>query len=132
MTGTIIAQLIVEGATKRVVQDLPQHEKLWCMESTCQELVEWLGAWVRKQGSLHLHWVLFIPCGYTSDLQPADIAIQQPAKHSIKQQGMQFFPESVCRNDAVLDLRLSEPDMANRHELKNNLGLSSPIFAPPV
>ena len=28
MTGTIMAQLIVEGATKRVVQDLPQHEKL--------------------------------------------------------------------------------------------------------
>ena len=40
MTGTIMAQLIVEGTTKRVVQDLPQHEKLsysfseshWCTE----------------------------------------------------------------------------------------------------
>ena len=56
MTGTIMAQLIVEGATKRVVQDLPQHEKLsytfseshWCTESTCQELIEWLGAWCAK------------------------------------------------------------------------------------
>ena len=28
MTGTIMAQLVVEGATKRVVQVLPQHEKL--------------------------------------------------------------------------------------------------------
>ena len=140
MTGTIMAQLIVEGTTKRVVQDLPQHEKLsytfseshWCTESTCQELIEWLGAWVRKQGFLHwvlpwdcasvhrkaslLEWirtahpechVLFIPGGYTAELQPADIAIQQPLKHSIKQQAMQFFAESVCRNEAVLDLRLS-------------------------
>ena len=113
MTGTIMAQLIVEGTTKRVVQDLPQHEKLsytfseshWCTESTCQELIEWLGAWVRKQGFLHwvllwdcasvhrkaslLEWirtahpechVLFIPGGYTAELQPADIAIQQPLK----------------------------------------------------
>ena len=52
MTGTIMAQLIVEGATKRVVQVLPQHENIsysfsesqWCTESTCQELIEWLGA----------------------------------------------------------------------------------------
>ena len=51
--------------------------------------------------------VLFIPGGYTAELQPADIAIQQPLKHSIKQQAMQFFAESVCRNEAVLDLRLS-------------------------
>ena len=28
MTRTIMAQLIVEGATKRVVQDLPQHENI--------------------------------------------------------------------------------------------------------
>ena len=140
MTGTIMAQLIVEGATKRVVQDLPQHENIsytfseshWCTERTCQELVEWHGAWVRKQGFLHwvllwdcasvhrkaslLEWirtahpechVLFIPGGYTAELQPADIAIQQPLKHSIKQQAMQFLAESVCRNEAVLDLRLS-------------------------
>ena len=39
-------------------------------------------------------------------LQPADIAIQQPLKHSIKQQAMQFFAESVCRDEAVLDLRI--------------------------
>ena len=139
MTGTIMAQLIVEGTTKGVVQDLPKHEKIsysfseshWCTESTCQELIEWLGAWVRKQGFLHwvlwdcasvhrkaslLEWiriahpechVLFIPGGYTAELQPADIAIQQHLKHSIKQQAMQFFAESVCRNEAVLDLRLS-------------------------
>ena len=64
MTGTIVAQLIVEGATKRVVLDVPEHEKIsysfseshWCTESTCQELIEWLGAWVRKQR--FLHWVL--------------------------------------------------------------------------
>ena len=37
-----------------------------------------------------------------AELQPADIAIQQPLKHSIKQQAMQFFAESVYRNDAVL------------------------------
>ena len=68
MTGTIMAQLIVEGGTKRVVQDLPEHEKIcysfseshWCTESTCQELIEWLGAWVRKQG--FLHWVLLWDC----------------------------------------------------------------------
>ena len=130
MTRTIMAQLIVEGATKRVVQDLPQHEKVsysfseshWCTESTCQELIEWLGSWVRKQGFLHwmllwdcasvqrkatlLEWirtahpechVLFIPGGYTAELQPAD---------SIKQQAMQFFAESVSWNEAVLDLRI--------------------------
>ena len=51
--------------------------------------------------------VLFIPGGSTAELQPAAIAIQQPLKHSIKQQAMQFFAESVCRNEAVLDLRLS-------------------------
>ena len=51
--------------------------------------------------------MLFIPGGYTAELQPADIAIQQPLKHSIKQQAMQFFAESVCRNEAVLDLRLN-------------------------
>ena len=140
MTGTIMAQLVVEGATKRVVQDLPQHENIsytfsechWCTESTCQELTEWLGAWKRKQGFLHwvllwdcasvhrkaslLEWirtahpechVLLMPGGYTAELQPADIAIQQPLKHSIKQQAMQFFAESVCRNEAVLDLRLN-------------------------
>ena len=68
LTGTIMAQLIVEGATKRVVQDLPEHENIsyafseshWCTESTCQELIEWLGAWVRKQG--FLHWVLLWDC----------------------------------------------------------------------
>ena len=125
---------------KRVVQDLPQLEKLsysfseshWCTESTCQELIEWLGSWVRKQGFLHwmllwdcasvhrkaslLEWirtahpechVLFIPGGYTAELQPADIAIQQPLKHSIKLQAMQFFAESLCRDEAVLDLRLN-------------------------
>ena len=139
MTGIIMAQLIVESATKRVVQDLPQHENIsysfseshWCTESTCQEVIEWLGAWVRKQGFLHfvllwdcasvhrkaslLEWirtaqlechVLFIPGGYTAELQPADISIQQPLKHSIKQQAVQFFAESVCRDGAVRDLRL--------------------------
>ena len=43
------------GATTRVVQDLSEHEKIsysfsesqWCTESTRQELIEWLGAWVR-------------------------------------------------------------------------------------
>ena len=116
-----MAQLIVEGTTKRVVQDLPKHEKIsysfseshWCTESTCQELMEWLGAWVRKQGFLHwvrlwdcasvhrkaslLEWirtahpechVLFIPGGHTAEPQPANIAIQQSLKHSIKQQAM--------------------------------------------
>ena len=137
MTGTIMAHLIVEGATKRVVQDLPEHEKIfseshWCTESTCQELIELHGAWVRKQRFLHwvllwdcasvhrkaplLEWirtahpechVLFILGGYTAELQQADIAIQQPLKHSIKQQAMQFFAESVCRDEAVLDLGLN-------------------------
>ena len=116
MTGTIMAQLSVEGATKRVAQDLPEHEKIsytfseshWCTESTCQELIEWLDAWVREQGFLHwvLLWdcasvhrkafhqdwvraahpechVLFVRSGYTAELQPADISIQQPLKHSI-------------------------------------------------
>ena len=50
--------------------------------------------------------MLFIPGGDTAELQPADISIQQPLKHSIKQQAMQFFAESVCRNESVLDLRL--------------------------
>ena len=47
------------------------------------------------------------PGDYTAELQPADISIQQPLKHSNKQQAMQFFAESVCRDEAVLDLRLS-------------------------
>ena len=63
-----MAQLTVEGATKRVVQDLPEHEKIsysfsesrWCTESTCQELIEWLGAWLRQQG--FLQWVLLWGC----------------------------------------------------------------------
>ena len=42
-----------------------------------------------------------------TELQPADVAIQQPLKHSSKQQAMQFFAESVCWNEAVLDLRLN-------------------------
>ena len=135
-----ISTVIAECTTKRVVRDLPEHEKIsysfseshWGTESTCQELIEWLGAWVRKQWFLHwvmlwdcasvhlkaslLEWVrtahaerhvLFIPGGYTAELQPADMAIQQPLKHSIKQQAMQVFAESMCRNDAVLDLRLN-------------------------
>ena len=139
MTGIIMAQLIVEGTTKRVLQDMPEYEKIscsfsdshWCTESTCQELIEWLGAWVRKRGFLHwvllwdcasvhrkaslLEWirtahpechVVFIPGGFTAELQPADISIQQPLKHIIREQAMQFFVESVCRDDTVLDLRL--------------------------
>ena len=123
------------GRTKRVVQDLPEHEKIsysfseshWCTESTCQELIQWLDAWVRKRGFLHcvllwdcasihrkaslLEWirtahpechVLFIPGGYTAELQPADISIQQPFKRIIKEQAMHFFAESVCRDGAVL------------------------------
>ena len=107
-------------------------ESHWCTESTCQGLIEWLGTWVRKQGFLHwvllwdcasvhrlpslMEWVrvahpechvLFVPCGYTAELQPADNSIQQPLKHIIKQQAVQFFAESVCRKDAVGDLRLS-------------------------
>ena len=34
--------------------------------------------------------MLFILGGYTAELQPADISIQQPLRHSIKQQAMQF------------------------------------------
>ena len=34
--------------------------------------------------------------GYTAELRPADISIQQPWKHIIKQQGTQFFSESPC------------------------------------
>ena len=44
-----------------MVQDVPEQEKIsfsfceshWCTERTCQELIEWLGAWVRKKGFLH-------------------------------------------------------------------------------
>ena len=50
--------------------------------------------------------VLFIPGGYTAELQPADIAIQQPLEHSNKQQAKHFFAESVCLDNALLDLRL--------------------------
>ena len=121
-----------------MVLDLQEHEKIsysfserhWCIESTCQELIELLGAWVRKQGFLHwvllwecasvhrkaplLEWiraahlechVLFIPGGFTAELHTADILIQ-PLKHSIKKEVVQFFAESVCRDHAVLDLRL--------------------------
>ena len=45
MTGTIMAQLIEAGATKRVLQDLPEHEKISCRF---------------KQG--FLHWVLLWEC----------------------------------------------------------------------
>ena len=59
MKGTIMAQIIVEGATKRVVQDLLQHENIsytfseshWCTESTCQELIEWLKTRVLALGA---------------------------------------------------------------------------------
>ena len=50
--------------------------------------------------------VLFVPGDYTAELQPADILILEPLKHIIKQQAMQFFAESACRDEAVLDLRL--------------------------
>ena len=49
--------------------------------------------------------VLIVPGGFTAELQPADISIQQ--KHIINKQAMQFFAQSVCRDEAVLDLRLS-------------------------
>ena len=172
MTGTIMAQLMVEGTTKRVVQEMPKHEKIsyrfseshWCTESTCQELIEWFGAWVRKQGFLHwvllwdcasvhrkaslLEWirtahpechVLFIPGGYRAELQPADIEIQQPLKHSIKQQAMQFFAESVCRNEAVLDLRLSTMKRLMAHwvlhacaEVEKNTSITTKSLTPPL
>ena len=109
-------------------------------ESTCQELIDWLGAWVRKQGfllwvqlwdcaSVHrkaslMEWVraphpecrvLFLPGGFTAELQPADISIQQPLKHIIRQQAMQSFAESVCRDEAVTDLRLSTMERLMPH-----------------
>ena len=123
---------VVQDLPKHEKLSYSFSESHWCTESICQELIECHGAWVRKQGFLHwvllwdcasvhrkaslLEWiraahpechVLFIPGGYTAELQPADIAIQQPLKHSIKQQAMLLFAESVCQNDAVLDLRLS-------------------------
>ena len=51
--------------------------------------------------------MLFVPGGVTAELQPADISIQQPLKYIIKQQVMQFFAESVYRDEAVLDLLLN-------------------------
>ena len=75
---------------------------LWDCASVHQKtsLLEWI---LTAHPECH---VLFIPGGYTAELQPADISIQQPLKHNIQQQAMQFFAESVCRHDAVLDLRL--------------------------
>ena len=58
--------------------------------------------WVR---AAHPEWhVLIVPGGFTAELQPADISIQQ--KHIINKP-MQFFAQSVCRDETVLDLRLS-------------------------
>ena len=54
----------------------------------------------------HIQSATCSSCRYTAELQPADISIQQPLKHSIKQQAMQLFAESVCRDEAVLDLRV--------------------------
>ena len=71
-----------------------------CLYQSKGSLLEWIRT---AQPECH---VLFNPGGYTAELQPADISIQQPLKHSITQQAMQFFDESVCRDDAVLDLRL--------------------------
>ena len=117
----IMAQFIVEGATKRVVQDLRA-------QGTNQELIEWL---VWRLGAITTVLVLGVVVGlclspskgllvglsgvlralhsglHTVELQPLDIVIQQPLKHSIKHQAMQFSAESVCRNDAVLDMRFS-------------------------
>ena len=166
------AQLVVEGAMQRVVKGLPGHEKIsytfsdtrWWTESTCQELIEWLGAGVRKQGFLHwvllwdcasvhrmasiLEWirtahpecrVLFIPGGHTAELQPAYIAIQQPLKHSIKFHAMQFFAESVCRDDVVLVLRLSTMKRLVAHrvlhactEVLKNTIITAKSLAPPL
>ena len=44
--------------------------------------------------------MLFIPGGSSAELQTADISIQQLLKHLIKEQAMQFFAESVCRDGA--------------------------------
>ena len=61
--------------------------------------------WIRTaQPECH---VLFIPGGYTAELQPADISIQQSLKQSINSKSCNSPTESVCRDDAVLDLRLS-------------------------
>ena len=100
-----------------------RHTLDWCIESTRQELIEWLGDWVLLWdcASVHpkaslLEWVraahpechvLFIPGGCTAELQPADISIHKPLKHIIKQQAMQFFAESVFWEEAVLDLGIS-------------------------
>ena len=59
--------------------------------------------------------MLFVPGGYTAELQPADISIQQPLTHSIKQQAMELFAESVCRDEAVLDLRLGTMERLLAH-----------------
>ena len=48
--------------------------------------------------------VVFVPGGFTAELQPTDISIQQPLKHIIKQLAMQFFAEPVCRDEAVAGL----------------------------
>ena len=89
-------------------------ESHWCTESTCQELIELSGLalGLRRRGFLHwvllwdcasvhrkaslLEWVrathpgchvLFVLGGHASEMQPADISIQQPLKHIIKRAG---------------------------------------------
>ena len=87
-------------------EDLPQAKRrvlLWDCASVHR--MAFLLQWVRAaRPDCH---VLFVPCGYTAELQSADISIQHPLKHIIKQQAVQFFAESVCQDEAVLDLRLA-------------------------
>ena len=125
---------------KRAVQDLPKHEKIsysfseshWCTESTCQELIEWLGAWVRKQAFLHflllwdcasvhrkaslLEWirtahpechVLFIPGGYTGSCSQQTSRSSSLSSTASNSRPCNSLPNPCARNEAVLDLRLS-------------------------
>ena len=128
MTGTVMAQLIFLGRHETSAAE-PQRQPLvhrehvpgadrlaWRLGSKTRILALVAAVELRfcpskgfpagvRTAHLECH-VLFIPGGCIADLQPADIAIQRPLKHSIKEQAMQFFVESVCRDDAVLDLRL--------------------------
>ena len=103
------------------------HRMAWHLGAktrvSCIGVLLWDYASVHRKASL-MDWVraahpechmLFVPFGYTAELQPADISIQQPLKHSIKEQAMQFFAEYLCRNEAVLDLRLSTMKRLTAH-----------------
>ena len=141
---------MVQGFPENVQISYSFSESHWCTENTCQALIEWLGTWVRKQGflqwvllwycaSVHrkaslMEWVraahperhvLFVPGGFTAELQPADVSIQQPLKHTNQTAGHAI----LCR---VRVPGRGGAGPAPRHREASHGAVGSARLAPPL